>query len=261
MKKLLTTYTSASVGFSAKTGVWNHLQNAYTELSVNLAKSLVGEDYSTSVPYALYGCANSGSGSNYVISAGIILYNDALYLVPAASFTISGLNVAICTITTTYATGSDADPVQHSDGNSYNILEDKTVVVSSGTSGTFNYSDIQFTNKTTNITQNAFYSTVAQPKWRRDLNGRVYTEGVIQAGASSAAGDTLFTYPAGARPTSAINFVTTAFSPNLGYSYGVAQITINTNGTVVLNNYFDLSGTTLTNKRFILNNFPVFYNK
>lgn len=263
MKKLLTTYTSTSVGLSVKTGVLNHLQNAYTEIEVKLAQALVGEDYSTSTPYALWGCVNTGSGLNYVISAGAILYNGVIYMMPAATFTASVGQVGVVTLTTSFVTGTDSDPVKHSDGNSYNILEDKKMVVTANTTGagTFDYSTIKFTNITTSITQNAFYSTVAQPQYRRDLNGRIYTEGTIQAGASSAEGDTLFTYPSGARPPAAFNFVTTVFSPSVGYSYGFAQITVNTNGTVVFNDYYDIGGAGLSGKRFVLNQFPVFYNK
>src|SRR5690348_876156 len=64
----------------------------------------------------LYGCVNSGSGSNYIISAGAIWYNGEIYLVDAFTGTTGGGTTIVLSIVTTYDVG---DPVKYSNNQNY----------------------------------------------------------------------------------------------------------------------------------------------
>jgi len=147
MKKIITSGITTAVGMPIKSGTVEHLQAAYQEALTALARTNI-LSYDASKIYVLYGCVNSGSGSNFVISAGAVFFNGEIYLVPAATFTTSGGNVAIGTITTTYFTATNADPVEFTDAILRSVHEIRQIVISSGTSGsgTANYSDFVFTN-------------------------------------------------------------------------------------------------------------------
>lgn len=145
MKKIITTGITTAVGMPVKSGTIEHLQAAYQEALTALARmNIIG--YDASKIYVLYGCVNSGTGANFVISAGAVFYNGEIYLVPAATFTTSGGNVAIGTITTTYFTAINADPVEFTDAILRSVHEIRQIVISSGTSGATNYADFVFTS-------------------------------------------------------------------------------------------------------------------
>lgn len=135
MKKLITTSISNTVGFPVKSGTLDFLQLAYQEALTAISKNIIGSlGYSTSTVYILYGCVNSGSGSSYIISAGAVFYNGEVYLVPAATFTVSGGDVAIATLVTLqYST--NADPVVFTDGSSKSVHNIRQVVITDGSTG------------------------------------------------------------------------------------------------------------------------------
>jgi len=145
MKKIITSGITTAVGIPIKTGTVEHFQEAYQEALTALARMNI-LNYDASKIYVLYGCVNSGSGANFVISAGAVFFNGEVYLVPAATFTTSGGNVAIGTVTTTYFTATNADPVEFTDAILRSVHEIRQIVISSGTSGATNYADFVFTN-------------------------------------------------------------------------------------------------------------------
>lgn len=143
MKKLLTNNITTSVGFPFKSGTLDHLQAAYTEAIGELGKALAGAGYSSNAVYILNGLVNSGSGNNYVISAGSIFYNGEVYIVPAATFTTSGLQFPVGIITTSYVSAVNADPVEFTNGSTFNVHQVNTVVLQAGgsTAGIGVYTD------------------------------------------------------------------------------------------------------------------------
>lgn len=145
MKKIITSGITTAVGMPIKSGTVEHLQAAYQEALTALARMNI-LSYDASKIYVLYGCVNSGSGANFVISAGAVFFNGEVYLVPSATFTTSGGNVAIGTVTTTYFTATNADPVEFTDAILRSVHEIRQIVISSGTSGATNYADFVFTN-------------------------------------------------------------------------------------------------------------------
>lgn len=129
-------------GFPFKSGTMSHLQSAYQEAISSAVKSIIfGSLYDPANGYILHGCINTGIGSNYIISAGAVFFNGEVYQVPAATFSISGAQVAVGVITTTYFSASNADPVAFTDGVSRNVHQIKQVVFSAGLSGSgaFNF--------------------------------------------------------------------------------------------------------------------------
>ena len=145
MKILDVTMVTDSKQFFPKEGTLVFLQDAYKEQLSNLAQSLIsglGNAYSSSTVYVLWGVVNSGSGSNYVISAGAVFYNGEIFSVDAVSLTVSGGNIPVANIVTTQYT-VNADPVTFSDSTTANIHNIRKVSIGSGTagSGISNYTD------------------------------------------------------------------------------------------------------------------------
>lgn len=136
MKKLDLSAVTSSVGMPQKSGVLDHIQSAYQETIAELAKSLIGSaGYDPTKAYVLSGCVNSGTFPVYTITAGAIFYAGEIYLVDAASFTVSGANVGVASIVTSYFSASNADPVVFTDGNSRNVHEIRKIAFAGGLSG------------------------------------------------------------------------------------------------------------------------------
>ena len=134
MKKLDLSPIAPGISMYVKGGTLQFLQLAYQEALSELTTSRIGVNYDTTKAYVLNGCINSGSGSNYIISAGSLFFNGEIYLVPAATFTITGSNVAEGIITITqYIT--DADPTDYTDGIQRNVHDIRQMVFSPALSG------------------------------------------------------------------------------------------------------------------------------
>ncbi|MCC8426581.1 hypothetical protein [Mucilaginibacter sp. UR6-11] len=134
MKKLDLAPIAPGISMYVKGGTLSFLQLAFQEPIAECEKSRIGSSYDSTKGYILNGCLNSGSGSNYVISAGSVFFNGEVYIVPAASFTISGPNVAVGVITTTQFI-ADADPTDFTDGNQRNVHNIRQINFQSGLSG------------------------------------------------------------------------------------------------------------------------------
>ncbi|HXR84329.1 MAG TPA: hypothetical protein VN722_08475 [Hanamia sp.] len=134
MKKLDLSSVSSTNQFPVKEGTIDFLQFAYQEALTALGNNLLGNKAVANVGYLLYGCVNSGSGLNYIISAGAVYYNGEIYLVPAATFTAAAGQVAVANIVVTQYT-TNADPVVFTDATSRNVHNIRSINFSSGVSG------------------------------------------------------------------------------------------------------------------------------
>lgn len=146
MRKINETIIDSTKAMYFKKGTWTHLQKAYGEGFAETIKSMIGSTYSSTTVYVLNGCVNSGSGSNYVISAGSVFYGGEIYLVPAATFTVT-TGVAVATIVTTPNTADySADPCLFSDGSTHDVHDIRTVEIAEAASGSgiANYSAFNF---------------------------------------------------------------------------------------------------------------------
>lgn len=134
MKKLLTTFITSTVSQPIRQGTLNHLQEAHQETAIALAKTIIGNSYSSGIMYILHGCVATGTDPGVrTFTAGAIFYNNEIYLVDAVSFTSTGGNVAICKIVETFVGG--VDPVIFTDGSTHNVHAVRKIVISAGTSG------------------------------------------------------------------------------------------------------------------------------
>jgi hypothetical protein len=146
MKKLDLSSVSISNEFPVKEGTLDFLQLAYQEAITAIGNNLIGNKSMANVGYILYGCVNTGSGLNYIISAGAIYYNGEVYLVPATTFTASSGNVAIANVGISQYT-TNADPVTFTDGVSRNVHNIRSINFTAGTSGSgiFDLTDLKQT--------------------------------------------------------------------------------------------------------------------
>jgi len=132
MKKIKTTDITTSAAMPVKQGTLDHLQSAYTEIIQGFALQMLNQ----SPRGIIFGCIKTQLGLNWSITAGYVYFGGEIYLCDAASGTL-GVGQSIWgTITTTNLTAANADPVEFSNGLTYNVHEIKKIVWSSGTSGT-----------------------------------------------------------------------------------------------------------------------------
>ncbi len=144
MKKIDLSSVTTTTGLPIKSGSFTHLQSAYQEAIASAVRAIIfGSLYDPEKAYILHGCVNSGSGTSFVISAGAVFFDGEVYQVDAATFTADGSNVPVGTITTTFFSAGNADPVSFTDGVSRNVHQIRRVVFAAGLSGSgdFNFSD------------------------------------------------------------------------------------------------------------------------
>lgn len=145
MKKLNLSAVTNTIGFPTKSGTWDHVQSAYKEAIDSAVRAIVfGSLYDATKAYILWGCNVTGTDPGArTVSAGAVFFNGEVYLVDSASFSTSGLQKIVGTITTTYFAAGNADPVQFTDGVNRNVHEIRKVVFAAGLSGSgdFNYDD------------------------------------------------------------------------------------------------------------------------
>lgn len=127
MKILDISNISSSNAMPVKSGTLQFLQDAHKETVAGLITNILPNPISGTV-YIISGCVNSGTGSVYNISAGVIYYNGEIFNFDGASFTLTGLQKAYARIETTqYIT--NADPVQFTDGVNRNVHNIRKFVI------------------------------------------------------------------------------------------------------------------------------------
>ena len=134
MRTLTTSNITSTAQMPVKSGTLDHIQLAYQEALTALANSVIGRMPDSANMYILYGCANSGTGLSYVISAGAIYYNGEVFLVDATTFTATSGQVAVGNISISQY-GTNADPVTFTNGASYNVHNIRKITFASGVSG------------------------------------------------------------------------------------------------------------------------------
>lgn len=183
MRKIDESKITSDKSMFFKQGTWTHLQKAYKEITEETIKSLIGSSYDATKVYVLNGCVNSGSGSSFNISAGSVFYAGEVYLVDATTFTTSGGNVAVGTITTTNnTTDYSADPCLFTDGTYENVHNIRKFVIASGAvgSGTKAYADFNFYPFKNNYTKytngvTSAYTTITNQSQLQYNDGRLVT--------------------------------------------------------------------------------------
>jgi hypothetical protein len=102
------------------------MEQAYTETFTSLIYGLLNSSNSATI---LYGCVNSGSGSNYNISAGAIWYQGEVFNVPSFVGTAPGGQVPVASISQVYT------QLRYTDNTLRDTLNVRTITWAFGTSG------------------------------------------------------------------------------------------------------------------------------
>jgi len=109
------------------------------EAFLNTVLGIIGNSYSTSTPYVLFGCIRTGTpdgtGGTVSITAGSIFYNGEIYTIPSVTILLTTGQYVVGSITTTYGT---AEVLK--DGTSTNVQQINQINFTGGASGsgTFN---------------------------------------------------------------------------------------------------------------------------
>ena len=114
-----------------KVGSIKFLQDANYEALSAIVIGMIGAGYNPQTVYILNGCLNTGSVSNYAISAGAAFFNGEIYLIDAASFTTIGGQAPIFQISVSQYT-KFADPVTFTDNTLHNIHDIRQVSITAG---------------------------------------------------------------------------------------------------------------------------------
>lgn len=224
MRKIDITDISNEAQMTFPSGVLSHMDLQVLETANGMCQAIVGSlGYDPTKAYVLFGCVNTGIGSNYVISAGAIFFNGEIYTVPAATFTISGPNVAVATIGSIPYTGggTNADPVLFTDGNTHDVLDIFQITISAGLSGSgnANYTDFIFVSlvQTSQVLTKGG-TTAFTPVLGTDPVNKAYADSLVPSGVKAVlngittigtlvSGGSKFTIPLGATLASNVYYV------------------------------------------------------
>lgn len=136
MKKIDTQYILANTGMPIKSGSIDHIFNALSDTCVATFNTL-NNNYDPTRPNVMYGIVDTSTGGTCTIGAGAVIWNEELFFVPATSFVIN--NVPVAVISTSYVVGANADPVLMTDGVSRNVHAIRTIEIVDGSNATPNY--------------------------------------------------------------------------------------------------------------------------
>jgi hypothetical protein len=150
MRKIDLSSISTNVGMPIKSGVLSHLQLAYQEVISALFQAGLKNSYDPSRYYVLHGCGNGYAYPDFGVSSGAIFHNGEIFEVDDTIFTLSGSDVSVGTITTTFFSGADADPILFTDNIPRSVLQIRKITFGAALSGTgdVDYADLIFLSGT-----------------------------------------------------------------------------------------------------------------
>ena len=99
MKKLDWTAVTASNGLVFEEQTFEHINNGHKDSYIAFVKANIPSAWHTGKLVILYGCVDSGTHPARNLSAGAVYYNGEIYQVDSASFTTTGLQIGIWTLT------------------------------------------------------------------------------------------------------------------------------------------------------------------
>ena len=145
--------------------VFTHQEAGLVDLMRAVVSGMIGE--STLDWVALYGAVNTITGSSNAITSGHIYKSGGVYRCNSATVVLTGTDVVIGTLTSTYPSVGVGDPFTFSDGTTHNVLENQTVVWSAGPSGSgnFDYDDLVRLGTFTEQAYNAANLVAATGSW------------------------------------------------------------------------------------------------
>lgn len=120
------------------------LQQWNTDQNFAILRALIGDINYGIGPFAIYGMRNTGSGANFIIGAGFLVFDGELYACAGITVTTTGSDVIVGTVTSGFDTG--IDPIEFTDLVPRSVHQIKTIVLSAGATGSadFDYSAMTF---------------------------------------------------------------------------------------------------------------------
>ena len=128
------------VQFPVKRGTWDFVEQGWMGQDASIIQTLIGQSYSNSVVYILYGCQRTDVGGNTSFTSGAIFYNGEIYPCPAVPPFSTPVNVTANLGQTPWqpvdAAGNQyADPVGFIGASAANIHIMRTCNFEAGASG------------------------------------------------------------------------------------------------------------------------------
>ncbi len=117
MKQLYTGNITDNAAMPIKKGTLDFLQLSYQELFAELLLEM-NPNINPANVNVLRGGYILGGGTSWSITPGAVLFNGEIFLIPGNPVTSSNPTLSIGL---TQYSGADADPVQFTDGNNYNV--------------------------------------------------------------------------------------------------------------------------------------------
>lgn len=141
MKKLDWSAVTAANGLVFEEQTFEHMNNGHKDSYIAFVKANIPSAWHTGKLVILYGCVATGTNPNpRTLSAGAVYYNGEIYQVDAASFTTTGLQVGVWTLTDVDSGTSESTIKTSTSSFLSHVLVNSKFVFAAGLSGsgTFN---------------------------------------------------------------------------------------------------------------------------
>lgn len=179
--RIKTSDITGGAAMPVKKGTFDFYNTEFDLLESSIFLSMAADNTAGVV---LSGCIPTITGSTYSFPFGYVYCQGKIVFVSASSFTVTGGQVPVFKINTSYFNDPTADPVTFTDGNSYSVHQIYTGIFEAGNagSGAANWSDMMYWNTpwvtfTHNYVQNAAW---------RIKQGELQFKGQIKVGAGNA---------------------------------------------------------------------------
>jgi hypothetical protein len=220
MKKVLTTDIALGAAMPFKSGTLDLLQDAVMENDLDLISAITTINGAKRSNYTggmvLSGCVKTGT-TTFDIPIGVIMFGTTLYrTVYNNAVTPSVGEVIVGTITETFTTAANADPVTFSDSATHNVHSTKTIVWSAGAYGSsdINFDDLIFLNDKWHVVgttgEPAYVNSWVAANSGNEVRGLAFKKNLTSnkveftggCQKSSLSSTDIFTLPSGLRPSS-----------------------------------------------------------
>jgi len=156
MKKIDWTAVTASSGLVFEEQTFEHINNGHKDSYISFVKANIPSTLHSGKLVILHGCVATGTNPGArTLTAGAVFYNGEVYQVPSASFTTTGSQIGIWTLTDVDS-GTDESTIKTASSSfTEHVLVNSKFVFASGLSGsgTFDENSSNITTITNGYTQ------------------------------------------------------------------------------------------------------------
>lgn len=136
MKKIDWTSVTASNGLVFEEQTFEHMNNGHKDSYISFVKANIPSAWHTGKLVILYGCVSTGTNpGSRTLTSGAVYYNDEIYQVDSASFTTTGSQIGVWTLTDVDS-GTDESTIKTATSSFLeHVLVNSKFVFSAGLSG------------------------------------------------------------------------------------------------------------------------------